>query len=215
MPSKKIITKDQVLRAMKHTLSNRAASRYLGCSYQHYKKYAKLYKGEDGRTLFEAHLNQEGRGIKKFLGGDADNTPLMDIIEGKTRVDSFSIDKLKARLIKDAFLNEECNKCGFHERRVVDFKVPLILNFKDGNKKNWQLENLEFNCYNCQYLYIGNVFSNDQLKAMEHYEVHKTASLMEDVTWDLDETQVEHLKELGLWGSKDDDDDELNIISYK
>ena len=38
---------------------------------------------------------------------------------------------------------------------------------------------------------------------------------MEDVTWDLDETQVEHLKELGLWGSKDDDDDELNLISYK
>jgi hypothetical protein len=215
MPLKKIITKAQVLSAMKHTLSNRAASRYLGCSYNHYKSYAKLYNDEDGRTLFDVHFNQRGKGIKKFLGGDADNTPLMDIIEGKVSVDSFSIDKLKARLIKDAFLKEECKKCSFSERRVVDFKVPLILNFKDGNKKNWQLENMEFNCYNCQFLYIGNVYSDEQLKAMEDYHSYRTASIMEDVTWDLDETQVEHLKELGLWGSKDDEDDELNLISYK
>ena len=74
---------------------------------------------------------------------------------------------------------------------------------------------MEFNCYNCQFLYIGNVYSDEQLKAMEDYHSYKTASIMEDVTWDLDEAQVEHLKELGLWGSKDDDDDELNLISYK
>ena len=40
-----------VLRAMKHTKSNMAAARFLGCSYPHYKQYAKLYKNEEGKTL--------------------------------------------------------------------------------------------------------------------------------------------------------------------
>ena len=52
---KKILTKDQILRAMKYTKSNMAAARFLGCSYPHYKQYAKLYKNEDGKTLFEVH----------------------------------------------------------------------------------------------------------------------------------------------------------------
>ena len=41
-----------ILRAMKHTKSNMAAARFLGCSYPHYKQYAKLYKNEEGKTLF-------------------------------------------------------------------------------------------------------------------------------------------------------------------
>ena len=50
-----------ILRAMKHTKSNMAAARFLGCSYPHYKQYAKLYKNEEGKTLFEAHLNRQGK----------------------------------------------------------------------------------------------------------------------------------------------------------
>ncbi len=42
MPAAKIFTKDDVLRAMRFTRSNRAAAKYLGCSYQHYKPYAKM-----------------------------------------------------------------------------------------------------------------------------------------------------------------------------
>ena len=33
---------------------------------------------------------------------------------------------------------EECSVCKFHERRVSDYKMPLLLNFKDGNKKNYR-----------------------------------------------------------------------------
>jgi len=214
MPNKRIITKEQVLKAMKNTQSNMAAARYLGCSYQHYKRYSKLYKNEEGKTLFDAHLNQTGIGIKKFMGGH-DDTPLIDILEGRARIESFTVDKLKHRLIKDAFLEEKCSKCGFEERRVVDFRVPLILNFKDQNKKNWQLENLEFNCYNCQFLYIGNVFSDKQLRQMENYEIHSSSSIKPEDIWDLDPSHMEHLKELGLWENEENDDDELDLIDYK
>ena len=46
----KILTKEDILRAQKMTRSNFAAARYLHVSYNHYKKYAKMYKNEDGKT---------------------------------------------------------------------------------------------------------------------------------------------------------------------
>ena len=66
-------------RAMKHTKSNMSAARFIGCSYPHYKQYAKLYKNEEGKTLFDAHLNRQGRGISKHLYKKKDLTPIHDI----------------------------------------------------------------------------------------------------------------------------------------
>ena len=40
---KKFLSKEQVVAAQGKTLSNMAAARYLHVSYQHYKKYAKMY----------------------------------------------------------------------------------------------------------------------------------------------------------------------------
>ena len=56
MPKAKPLSKEMVLRAMRNTKSNRAASRFLNCSYVHYKKWSKLYTDEKtGKTLFEIH----------------------------------------------------------------------------------------------------------------------------------------------------------------
>ena len=118
-------------RAMKHTKSNMSAARFLGCSYPHYKQYAKLYKNEEGQTLFEAHLNRQGRGISKHLYKKKDLTPIMDILEGRVDIANYSPKDIKERLIHESLIAEECNSCGFNERRVVDYKVPLILNFID------------------------------------------------------------------------------------
>jgi len=54
----KIISKEDIQRAQLNTRSNMAAARYLHISYNHYKKYAKTYKNEEGITLLEAHKNQ-------------------------------------------------------------------------------------------------------------------------------------------------------------
>ena len=194
---KKILTKDQILRAIKYTKSNMAAARFLGCSYPHYKQYAKLYKNEE--TLFEVHLNRQGRGISKHLYKKKDIAPIMDILEGRVDVSNYSPKELKERLIHEALIKEECYCCEFNERRVLDYKVPLILNFKDGNKKNWQLENLEALCYNCYFLNIGNVWSENQLQQMEDYSLKNKFKNDPQPDLEIDETQKEHLKELGLW----------------
>ena len=137
MPSAKPLTKEQIIAAMSQTLSNKAAARYLHVSYVHYKKWAKTYDAtEEGyENLFEQHKNQAGKGIPKFLRADGPEPALLDIIEGRVDASSFSPDKLKYRLITEGFLKEECSVCGFHERRVNDYKIPLLLNFKDKNKK--------------------------------------------------------------------------------
>ena len=196
---KKILTKDQILRAMKHTKSNMAAARFLGCSYPHYKQYAKLYKNEDGKTLFEVHLNRQGKGISKHLYKKKDITPIMDILEGRVDVSNYSPKDIKERLLHESLIAEECTCCEFNERRVVDYKVPLILNFKDNNKKNWKLENLELLCYNCYFLNIGNVWSKNQLQQMEDYSLKNKFKNDSEPDFEIDEAHKEHLKSLGLW----------------
>ena len=70
MPAAKPISKDMCLAAMNKTKSVKAAARYLNCSYHHLKRYMKLYVDEKtGKTLFEVHKNQSGKGIPKFLKG--------------------------------------------------------------------------------------------------------------------------------------------------
>ena len=54
-------------------------------------------------------------------------------------------------------MQEKCNSCGFEERRVTDHKVPLVLDFIDGNRKNHKHENLRMLCFNCSFLINGNL----------------------------------------------------------
>ena len=122
-----------------------------------------------GKSLFDLHKNQAGKGINKFMSNKGKEPALMDVIEGRVPIDSYTPEKLKNRLIQESYLQECCSKCGFTERRVLDYKVPLILNFKDGNKKNWTLDNLELMCYNHYFLYVGNIFTDKQIQHIEDY----------------------------------------------
>ena len=96
----KILTKEDILRAQTMTRSNFAAARYLNVSYNHYKKYAKLYKDEEtGKTLLELHMNQEGKGIPKFLTAGGKEPPLLDLLEGRIPAEHFDPQKIKRRII--------------------------------------------------------------------------------------------------------------------
>jgi hypothetical protein len=191
----KPLAKSDIERAMAMTKSNRAGARYLHVSYIHYKKYAKNYTDENNITLFDKHKNQSGKGIAKFLSNRGKEPALKDIIEGRVPIDSYTPEKLKNRLIQESYLQECCTKCQFAERRVVDYKVPLVLNFKDGNKKNWTLENLELLCYNHYFLYVGNIFTDKQI---QHLEDYNPSTFESKVDWELDDYYKEHLQQLGV-----------------
>jgi hypothetical protein len=209
MSKPKPFTKEDILRAMRMTKSNRAAARYLGCSYIHYKGYAKLYKGEDGRTLFETHLNRSGKGIPKFLNNSKKEPALKDILEGRADINNFKPEKIKNRLIKEGLLKEECYMCGFHDRRLSDYKSPLLMDFIDRNKKNYQNGNVRLLCYNCYYINVGDIFTNKQIEGLEDHVVKYSS----EVEWEIDDYTAQRLKELGLDTPSTGSDDGSEFIS--
>jgi len=213
MPEPKPLSKEDILRAMNVTMSNKAAARYLHVSYIHYKKWAKIYDAtEEGYpNLFEQHKNQAGKGIPKFLRANGPEPALLDIIEGRVDASSFTPDKLKYRLITEGYLAEECAVCRFHERRVNDYKIPLLLNFKDNIKKNWNKENIELLCYNHYFLQVGDIFSDKQIKGIEDH----VPTYQSDVEWELDDYQRQRLEELGLIDKPKDDNDPYSLVARK
>ncbi len=206
MPKPKPLTKEQIVAAMGVTKSNRSAARYLNCSYTHYKQWAKNYDAtEPGyNNLFEQHLNQAGKGIKKWIGNHGKTPPLQDLINGIIPATSFSPAKIKKRLFEEGYLKEECGLCGFSERRVSDYKIPLLLHFKDKDPKNYRLDNLEVLCYNHYFLTVADVFNAADISQIEDsVPKFKTSDAIE---WELDDYQLERLKELGLHNKTESDD---------
>jgi|TARA_B110000967_G_scaffold144759_1_gene148132 hypothetical protein len=195
----KPLSKEQIEGAQARTLSNMAAARYLHVSYQHYKRYAKLYK------LFESHKNQAGVGVPKFLKGPKKMPHMLEIIEGRIAASSFNPNKLKYALIEQGYIQEECAVCKFKERRVLDYKIPLLLHFKDKNTNNYNLDNVQLLCYNHYYLQVGDIFNAKEVKQIETGAEHFGTT--DKIEWEVDDYHLQRLKELGL---DDDDGDDLN-----
>ena len=203
MPKPKPLSKEMIVAAQAKTKSNMAAARYLHVSYTHYKRYAQMYK------VFEDHKNQSGKGIPKFLKGTSKEPALLDIIEGRVSAASFSPAKIKYRLIEEGYLLEECSMCGFKERRVLDYKMPLLLHFKDNNKSNYNSDNIELLCYNHYFLTVGDIFTDKDVKQIEsHKEFNSTSKKVE---WEVDDYHLQRLKELGL--DNEDEDSPNQYIS--
>jgi hypothetical protein len=210
----KPLTKEQILLAMRFTKSNRAAARYLNVSYIHYKTWAKRYfEVEGGKSLFEAHKNQAGKGIPKFLTNPnvKSQWDVLDVIEGRISANHFRPEDIKRKMIDEGHLKEECAVCGFHERRVSDYKIPLILNFKDNNPNHYNLGNIRFLCYNCYFLHWGDIFNKQDINQLEtHVPTNKTS---EAIDFQLDDYQLEQLERLGLYEPPKPEDDGSEFIS--
>tara|TARA_R110000803_G_scaffold37262_1_gene80287 strand:- start:11 stop:643 length:633 start_codon:yes stop_codon:yes gene_type:complete len=149
-----MLLQSQIEQAMKVTRSNKAAAEYLRVSYPLYRKFAKTYKASNGQSLFDKHYNQSGSGISK-IGSSLKRSKLDDVLLGKHP--NYPRQKLLARLIVNSYFPEECNNCGFCQKRPSDLKTPLILNTLNGDKKDLRLDNLEVLCYNCYFVNVGNL----------------------------------------------------------
>ena len=101
---------------------------------------------------------------------------------------------IKNRIVFEALKEEKCERCGFSERRVTDTQVPITISHKDGNTKNFHLDNIEFLCLNCSFLF-GTVAEKSKVKVDITQKVDRTK---ENEEWEMDESHREHLKNLGL-----------------
>lgn len=139
----------EIKDAQSRARSAMEAARLLGVSYNTYKKYAKRY------GILEDLKNPDGKGIRKGYNLKRGKYSLEDILKGK--YPNYPVHKLKQRILLNGYMLEKCNNCGFEEHRITDNRVPLVLDFIDGDRCNHRYENLQMLCFNCTFLINGNL----------------------------------------------------------
>ena len=143
----KPILESQIKAAQEKSRSAFEAARTLGISYNTYKKYAKLY------GIFEDLKNPYGIGIERAKKIKNKKYHIDDLIAGKHL--KYPLFKFKNKLFDSGYLPKVCSSCGFSEERITDGKMPLLIDFLDGNLNNRKLENIRALCYNCFFLLVG------------------------------------------------------------
>jgi len=141
------LLESQIKAAQENSRSAFEAARLLGVSYNTYKKYAKLY------GIFENLKNPYGIGIEKAKRIKNKKYHIDDLIDGKHL--HYPLHKFKNKLFDSGYVPKVCGSCGFSEARITDGKMPLLIDFLDGNLNNRKLDNIRPLCYNCFFLLVG------------------------------------------------------------
>ena len=196
--SNKIVLEADILMAMQYTYSNRAAAKYLKVSYPVYKRFADAYiDSATGKSLFELHLGF-GKKIPRFAArgrrgpknSSGKTTHSLDNILAN-KVPDYPLTKLKHRLWASAYKEQKCELCGFDEMRITDNQLPLTLAFKNGDKSDMSLDNLEIICYNCYFLTVGNPWNSRKwYNSKRHHtkapDAMRKKDMIENVEVDID-----------------------------
>lgn len=144
---KKPLLHKDIVYAQSQTKSHAEAARYLNTSFSTYKRYAQAYE------LYDTdHKNPAGKGVSKLKSKGLFG--IQEILEGKHP--NYDRTKLKERLIRAQYLPHQCAYCG-HNKSRPDGRGPYKLDYKDNDRTNLQLDNLQLICYNCTYLTHGRV----------------------------------------------------------
>jgi hypothetical protein len=166
--------------AMENSTSNITAAQFLNVDYKTYKKYACMYVDkESNQSLFELHKPKILTGIPKRRYSYRE-TLIKYTITGILRGD---FPHLEPRYVKNRLLNSGhfppvCSCCGFNERRI-DGKIPLVLDYIDGDRTNHREENIRILCYNCVFMLSGE-WRQHRTKASWHKENFITPA---DLEW--------------------------------
>jgi molybdenum-dependent DNA-binding transcriptional regulator ModE len=227
------IREEDILEAMSHTNSNKAAARYLGISYPTYRKHAKKYIDPiTGKTLLELHNNMGGQGGSRPMNTRFQNHDLESLLKPGQICTEKRMRSLRSMLMSDGRLNYECACCGYKKRREFDKKMPLLLGFKDGDRSNWSIENINWICYNCTFDSGLDAFSDGVMLNLDAFNV-----LDEDMSnsarqnfYQLEDGEIDYLNvatalkqvseraELEQSTKKEedtkDDDSEMSLVSY-
>lgn len=138
------LLESEIDEAQANTICATQAAKYLGINYRTYRKWCLIYN--------KWKTNPWGRGDKRLWDPNKGKYPLNQILEGK--FPQFPPYRLKDLLIRSGTKEAKCEVCQFTERRITDNKIPLLVNFRDGDEKNHKLENLQMLCYN-HYFTMG------------------------------------------------------------
>ena len=170
------LLESQIRYAMANSCSNAEAAKWLHVCFSSWKKYAKMYKDEaSGKNLYDLHRDT-GAAQRLILP----KTKYKRKSDNPNQFQAFLMEDVFAnkhltyahrtfghRLINEGWKEERCACCGFQERRKYDYAVPLKMHWIDGNKSNYALENIQFLCFNCYFINVGNFFGAEKKFMMD------------------------------------------------
>jgi len=199
------LSEELVRSAIKNTRSNKEAASWLRVSYKTWRKYAKMYKDPvNGRSLFDIHMATGGKGIPKVRTARKNQVNPRALELGYQLVQGqystpVRIDELASRLMKDGRLGFCCAECGFSQKRPIDMKMPLLLNFKNNDKTDWREDNLRWLCYNCSFLLSLDYFTRAKRQVLQAIAPESPDAPKElESFYKIDDFYLEHLKHLGI-----------------
>ena len=117
-------------------------ARKLGVTFRTYRKYAKMY------GLYEKCLqSKKGTGNRFRDPRTSKIYPIEDILAAKPFPQlTKDIKRIKHKLVRAGVKLDHCDICGENEKRITDNKSAVTICFKDGDKTNTRLNNIEFVC---------------------------------------------------------------------
>lgn len=139
------ITKEEIELAYEKSVSAHQAARRLGVSYVHFKSKAKEYGIFRTPGVGVSTKGKKRSPINPYKG----KYPINEVLACK--YPGFPAHRLKDKLIRSGLKKCECEICGYKDRRITDGKIPLLLNFEDGDNTNHRIDNLIIMCYNCTF----------------------------------------------------------------
>jgi 5-methylcytosine-specific restriction endonuclease McrA len=195
------LTEDDIRRAMEVSDSALKAAKYLKVSYTTFKRHARKHKDQlTGKTLWElfkdknVNVKREKIVIDRKKGRNWNKL----LREGQKPTKD-RIGRLKAVLIRKEKLKHKCNRCNYSTPRQEDNKIPLMLYFRNGDKSDWRLENLELVCYNCAFVYSLDFFKSSLIDRVEAGLLTDEYDRTEIKAFNqLDDFYMDYMKELGV-----------------
>lgn len=139
----KQIDKEEFIKVCQESETMAIAARKLNMHFNTFKRYA---------IKFGCYItNQAHKGLK--TGPREDRIATEDILAGK--YPDYQTYKLKQRLIREGYLEDKCQRCGWDGKVEGAEFTPCELHHKDGNSHNHLLENLTLICPNCHSLTVN------------------------------------------------------------
>ena len=168
------LLQSEIEEAKKHSPFAAAQARWLNVSVNTYRKYSLQY------GIYEPRPNEKGK--RNMFDPNRGKYVLAKILEGEY-YDNLAVTDwmVKDKLIRSGKFPPKCNICDYSTRRIVDRKICLILDHKDGDGRNFKIDNLQLLCLNCTfecgrgYIRRGkHMFDPDWMQGAQKDEIDQT-----------------------------------------
>ena len=136
----KQVNQEEFIKICQESATMAIAARKLNMHFNTFRRYAIKFGCYN--------TNQSHKGIK--TGPRIDRIPTDDILAGLHP--DYQTYKLKLRLLREVYIEDKCQRCGWNEKVVGAEFSPCELHHKDGNSRNHLKDNLELICPNCHSL---------------------------------------------------------------